>query len=254
MRARRRFGQNFLHDRGITDRIVAAINPQPDQHLVEIGPGHGAISKPLLASGANLTMLEIDRDLVAELSQQSDLQKAQIISGDALEVEFGKLGKGPFRVVGNLPYNISSPLIFHCMAQLTHIHDAHFLLQKEVVQRMAAQPGSRTYGRLSVMLQYHCGVKSLFTVPPGAFVPVPKVQSAFVRLTPHGVLPAVANSYDTFAKVVASAFAQRRKQLLNSLKSLISADQLTELGISPQIRPEQLAPQQFVSIANAVTE
>ncbi len=190
---------------------------------------------------------------MAELSAEADLEGATIVSGDALKVRFSELGDGPFRIVGNLPYNISSPLIFHCIEQLSQVRDAHFLLQREVVQRMAAGPGSKVYGRLSVMLQYHCQVRSLFTVPAGAFVPVPKVQSALVRLTPHVTPPALARNPATFAAVVSSAFAQRRKQLVNSLKELVTADQLLALGISPNNRPEQLAPDQFVAIANAVT-
>lgn len=252
MRARRRFGQNFLHDRHVIQRIVSAINPAPQQPMIEIGPGHGAISRPLIEAGVNLTLLEIDRDLVAELSAEPALLPATIVQGDALDARFADLGAGPFRVVGNLPYNISTPLLFHCMDQLEMVVDAHFLLQREVVDRMAAGPGSKVYGRLSVMLQYHCQVRSLFTVPPGAFVPVPSVQSALVQLIPHDVRPLEARRYDVFARVVAQAFSQRRKQLANSLRDLISGDQLAAIDIAPDLRPERLSPVQFVTIANAI--
>ncbi len=252
MRARRRFGQNFLHDPNVIDKIVGAIAPEADQQLLEIGPGHGAISRPIMAAGARLTVLEIDRDLVAELSSDPAFSDARIVEGDALNVRFAELGQGPYRVVGNLPYNISSPLLFHCLAQLDQMRDAHFLLQLEVVQRMAAEPGSRVYGRLSVMLQYHCRVRSLFTVAPGAFVPAPKVHSALVRLTPHDELPARARSYEVFSRIVSSAFAQRRKQLGNSLRSHLAGSELLAMGIDPTLRPEQLAPEDFVTIANAV--
>ncbi|MEM1090993.1 MAG: 16S rRNA (adenine(1518)-N(6)/adenine(1519)-N(6))-dimethyltransferase RsmA [Pseudomonadota bacterium] len=253
MRARRRFGQNFLHDPNVIDKIVGAIAPVPGEQLLEIGPGHGAISRPLMTAGAKLTVLEIDRDLVAELSSDPGFSDARIVEGDALDTRFAELGHGPYRVVGNLPYNISSPLLFHCLDQLDQLRDAHFLLQLEVVQRMAAQPGSRVYGRLSVMLQYHCQVRSLFTVAPGAFMPAPKVHSALVRLIPHAKLPAKARSYEVFSRVVSSAFAQRRKQLGNSLRSHLTAAQLSSLEIDPTLRPEQLAPADFVAIANAVT-
>ncbi|MEM9532213.1 MAG: 16S rRNA (adenine(1518)-N(6)/adenine(1519)-N(6))-dimethyltransferase RsmA [Pseudomonadota bacterium] len=254
MRARRRFGQNFLHDPGTIDRIVAAIDPRPEHTLVEIGPGHGAISRPLAASGAGLFMVEIDRDLAAELAADPGLAAAQLHVGDALAVNFAELSGAPrYRLLGNLPYNISTPLIFHALTQREHMIDAHFLLQREVVDRMAASPGSRDFGRLSVMLQYHCDVEKCFQVAPGAFRPAPKVMSALVRLKPREPTDPVGN-VDTLGRVVSAAFGQRRKQLGNALKALLSRGALTQLGVDPAARAEQLSVADFVKIADAVDE
>ncbi|HHO69611.1 MAG TPA: 16S rRNA (adenine(1518)-N(6)/adenine(1519)-N(6))-dimethyltransferase RsmA, partial [Gammaproteobacteria bacterium] len=186
-RARKRFGQNFLHDPAVIQRIVAAVAPAPGQHLVEIGPGQGAITRPLLAACGELDVVELDRDLIEPLARRlADVGTLRIHNADALRFDFcGLAGDAGLRVVGNLPYNISTPLLFHLLAQAGCIEDMHFMLQKEVVARMAAAPGGGDYGRLSVMIQYHCEVTPLFGIGPGAFRPAPKVESAFVRLVPH---------------------------------------------------------------------
>jgi 16S rRNA (adenine1518-N6/adenine1519-N6)-dimethyltransferase len=249
--ARKRFGQHFLHDPGILRRIVEAIAPQPADRLVEIGPGEGALTLPLLRAAGHLTAIELDRDLIASLAERArGLGDLNIISADVLTVDFSALaGFSPLRVVGNLPYNISTPILFHCLDYVGSIRDMHFMLQKEVVERMAAPPGSKTYGRLSVMLQLRCTVEPLFKVPPGAFRPPPKVDSAIVRLTP---LPADAlpdADADLIARLVRAAFGQRRKTLSNALRDLATAQQIDAAGIDPRARAEQLAPSAFVALA-----
>ncbi|MBB71118.1 MAG: 16S rRNA (adenine(1518)-N(6)/adenine(1519)-N(6))-dimethyltransferase [Legionellales bacterium] len=254
-RARKRFGQNFLTDAVIIDRIVAAINPKAGDKLVEIGPGHGALTKQLLPITGIMDVIELDRDLIPELQAfYTELGQLTVHQADALQFNFSQLSHEPknLRVVGNLPYNISTPLIFHLLSQKDCINDMHFMLQKEVVERLSANPGDKNYGRLSVMAQYHCQVDYLFLVPPDAFQPQPKVDSAIVRLVPYAALPCVANNERLFADVVRQAFSQRRKTLRNTLKSLISAEQLSEQGISPQQRPEQLSVEEFVRIANHI--
>ena len=253
-RARKRFGQNFLHDPGIIRRIVSAVAPKPGQRLLEIGPGQGAITASLLDSGARLDVIELDRDLVPILEGKfADRDNFHLHQGDALKFDIAALAGGtPLRVVGNLPYNISTPLIFHLLAAQGAIADMHFMLQKEVVDRLAAQPGSKTYGRLGVMAQYYCQVEGLFEVPPEAFSPRPKVRSAIVRLRPHDTLPYPAKDVATLQGIVRDSFGQRRKTLRNTLKNHISSEQLEDLGISPTARPEQLALSDFVAIANAV--
>jgi 16S rRNA (adenine1518-N6/adenine1519-N6)-dimethyltransferase len=250
-RPRKRFGQHFLHDPGILRRIVAAIAPQPGQHIVEIGPGEGAMTLPLLRAAGKLTAIELDRDLIEPLRDKARaIGELAIVNADVLTVDFGALAAGtPLRVVGNLPYNISTPILFHCLDHAGAIADMHFMLQKEVVERMAAAPGSKTYGRLSVMLQLRCAVDPLFTVPPGAFRPPPKVDSAVVRLTP---LPASALPDVPFAaidRVVRAAFGQRRKTLGNALKGVLDAERIENAGVDPRARAEQLAPAAFVALA-----
>ena len=252
-RARRRFGQNFLADRSHIANIVQAIDPQPDDRAVEIGPGLGALTGPLLERLRVLHVIEIDRDIVARLSMQFPADRLIVHQGDALEFDFGQLG-ADLRVIGNLPYNISSPLLFRAAEFSGIIRDCHFMLQREVVDRMAAEPGSKVYGRLSVMLQYRFQVEKLFNVPAGAFRPTPQVDSAFVRLVPHAVLPAPAQDERLLGDVVTKAFSQRRKTVRNALSDFATAEELSALGIDPRLRPENLSLADFVRVANAVSE
>jgi 16S rRNA (adenine1518-N6/adenine1519-N6)-dimethyltransferase len=250
-RPRRRFGQNFLVDRAYIERIVQAIDPQPDDHAVEIGPGFGALTGPLLERLSTLDVVEIDRDIAARLASQFPPDRLVVHQGDALEFDFGALGPG-LRLIGNLPYNISSPLLFRAASFGLSIRDCHFTLQREVVERMAAKLGGKNYGRLSVMLQYRFRVEKLFDVPAGAFRPAPRVNSAFVRLTPHAVLPALARDERVFAALVRKAFSQRRKTLRNALADYATTDELSALGLASQLRPENLSLEDFVRVANAV--
>ncbi len=255
-RARKRFGQNFLHDGNIIRRIVAGIRPREGETLLEIGPGQGALTGALLASGCDeLIAVELDRDLVALLQARfADEPRFHLHSGDALKLRLADLaGERRVRVVGNLPYNISTPLIFHLLAQSAGIVDMHFMLQKEVVDRLAAEPGSKAYGRLGIMTQYHCRVEPLLDVPPGAFSPQPKVQSAVVRLVPHAAPPFPAISVETLQTVVRTAFNQRRKTLRNALHGLVSTEQMQQLGIDASARPETLSLQAYVALANSIS-
>jgi 16S rRNA (adenine1518-N6/adenine1519-N6)-dimethyltransferase len=259
--AKKQLGQHFLHDAGIIENIVRAVNPQPGERLVEIGPGQGAITLPLLRRHGALTVIEFDRDLIAPLSEAArGVGELTILHRDVLDVDFGKLAidehaddvrkSRKLRLVGNLPYNISSPILFHALAFADVIADMHFMLQKEVVDRMAAAPGSKVYGRLSVMLQAYCAVTPLFTVPPGAFRPPPKVESAVVRLLPKpateiGIVDATA-----FADVVRDAFGQRRKTLRNALSKLCEAEDFVATDVRPDARAEQLAVEKFIALGN----
>lgn len=257
-KARKRFGQNFLHDQGVIGRIIRAINPQPGQHLVEIGPGLGALTEELLeACEGRLDAVELDRDLIPVLRTQffRYADSFTIHEADALKFDFASLKQDerPLRIVGNLPYNISTPLIFHLLSFNGLIQDMHFMLQKEVVDRLAAAPGDSHYGRLGIMAQYYCQVEPLFVVPPGAFSPAPKVDSAIVRLVPHTELPTPAKDVEMLQTVVRTAFGQRRKTLRNNLKTLIDAERLEQLGIDPGLRPERLTLEQFVSISDALS-
>lgn len=254
-RARKRFGQNFLRDTGVIGRIVGAIGPRPDDRLVEIGPGQGALTEPLLDAAGRLEVIELDRDLIPGLRVQFFNYPGFVIhEGDALKYDFAELrGDGaPLRVVGNLPYNISTPLIIHLLGAGSAVADMHFMLQKEVVERMAAEPGGPDWGRLSVMAQYHCQVDQLFIVPPEAFVPRPAVDSAIVRLTPHVELPHVADDPALLFELVKQAFGQRRKTLRNNLKGRVSAETLETIGIDPRRRPQTLSVEEFVRLANCV--
>ncbi len=255
-RARKRFGQNFLHDPAVINRIVAAIAPAPGQHLVEIGPGRGAITRPLLAACGELDVVELDRDLIEPLAHKlGDAGTLRIHNTDALRFDFRTLaGKGRLRVVGNLPYNISTPLLFHLLDQADVIEDMHFMLQKEVVERMAAAPGSGDYGRLSVMIQYHCEVTRLFSIGPGAFRPAPKVESAFVRLVPHVIRPVDVRRYETLENVVRMAFSQRRKTLRNTLRGLLDEPAIRAAGVDPTARAGTLTLRQFAALADQVVE
>jgi 16S rRNA (adenine1518-N6/adenine1519-N6)-dimethyltransferase len=254
-RARKRFGQNFLHDPHIIRRIVQAVNAQPDDHLVEIGPGQGAITEGLITSGAQLDVIELDRDLIPGLLASFVTRpNFKLHNADALRFDFRSLRKHsePLRIVGNLPYNISTPLIFHLLSYSELISDMHFMLQKEVVDRLAAAPDSRDYGRLSIMTQYFCQVQPLFDVPPGAFKPAPKVTSSVVRLRPFQQLPHQTIDYHLLEQVVRTAFSQRRKTLRNCLKTLCDDELLQSVGIDPQLRPENVPLPVYVSIANAL--
>ena len=252
--ARKRFGQNFLHDQQVIDRIIASIAPQPTDLLVEIGPGQAALTRPLLESGAELHLIELDRDLVENLeSQFSGQPNITIHSCDALRANLPELtGHRPFRLIGNLPYNISTPLIFHMLQWNELIVDMHFMLQKEVVDRMAAPPGSRTYGRLSVMAQYRANITPLFDVLPESFTPTPKVRSTIVRLQPLKNPPVDAGTFENLAKVVTAAFSMRRKTLRNSLRTVFSEDQIRATGIDPGQRAEQLSLSQFAALARSL--
>ena len=248
---RKRFGQHFLHDPGILARIVAAIAPKPQDRIVEIGPGEGALTFPLLRAAGSLTAIELDRDLIEPLQAKAAvIGNLMIVNADVLTVDFSALARGaPIRLVGNLPYNISTPILFHCLEHAAAIEDMYFMLQKEVVERMAAAPGSKTYGRLSVMLQLRCTVEPLLRVPPGAFRPPPKVDSAVVRLVP---LPAHALpdvDFTLVEKIVRAAFGQRRKTLSNALRDIASPAQIDAAGLDPRARAEQLAPSAYVALA-----
>ncbi len=248
---RRRFGQNFLIDHSVIDRIVAAIAPQRGDVLVEIGPGLGALTGPMLGLVDRLHVVEIDRDIVERLEHEYPRERLVVHSGDALEFDFSALGPG-LRLVGNLPYNISTPLLFHIAEQGSIIQDGHFMLQKEVVDRMVAEPGGGEYGRLSVSLQYRFAMDKLFEVPPEAFQPAPKVQSAVVRMTPHRPLPHPARDETILADMVRRAFTQRRKTLRNALSPYLSAPELGDLGIDPGARPETLDVAAWVRAADFV--
>jgi len=250
---RKRFGQNFLHDPHFVHSCLRAIGAKPDDHMVEIGPGLGALTEPLLQTIRHLHVVEIDRDLVARLRTRFPPERLTIHEGDALKFDFGSLGHD-LRIVGNLPYNISTPLLFHLSQYAAGIRDMHFMLQKEVVQRMVAEPSTPDYGRLSVMLQYRFAMDHLFDVPGGAFNPPPKVTSAFVRLIPLVPLPSPAHDEAIFATIVASAFATRRKTLRNALRSHLNTADFDALGIDPMLRAENLAVADFVRIANHVAD
>lgn len=254
-RPRRRFGQNFLRDESVVHRMNMAIGAQASEHLVEIGPGRGALTGTLLSSGCTLDVIELDRDLVPGLLASFGLNpRFTLHSADALDFDFAALAEDgrKLRVVGNLPYNISTPLIFELLAEAPRIHDMHFMLQREVVQRLAAEPGGKAWGRLGIMAQYHCRVEHLFDVPPQAFSPSPAVHSAVVRLIPWEPSPWPACDETRLGAVVRTAFGQRRKTLRNNLKALIDSNHLEALGIDPGARPETLALTQFIDIANAI--
>ena len=252
---RKRFGQNFLRDERVIDRIANAIAAHEEDHLVEIGPGRGALTEVLVTSGCRLDVIELDRDLVPGLlAAFSIYPKFRLHSQDALKFDFTSLArdKEQLRVVGNLPYNISTPLMFKLLENAALIRDMHFMLQLEVVERLAASPGSKAWGRLGIMAQYLCRVEHLFNVPPEAFYPPPKVQSAIVRLTPRQEIPWEPCDVAQLRQVVQAAFAQRRKTLRNNLKGLIDSTGLETLGVDPGARAETLELADFIRIANAI--
>jgi len=252
---KKRFGQHFLHDASILRRIVQAIAPKAGDRVVEIGPGDGALTLPLLRELGRMTVIELDRDLIPRLRAAAEgVGELEIVNTDVLGVDFGALARGaPLRVVGNLPYNISSPILFHCIEHIDAIGDMHFMLQKEVVERMAATPGGKVYGRLSVMLQLACRVEPLLDVPPAAFRPPPKVDSAVVRLTPLPAAQRPQVDADTIARVVKAAFGQRRKTLSNALRDVMPVESIDAAGVDPRARAEQLTPAQFVALARVAT-
>jgi len=254
--ARKRFGQNFLHDPGVIEQIIRAINPKPDDAIVEIGPGLGALTEEILAVNPRLQVVELDRDLSPVLRTKFfNYPEFRIHEADALKFDFSELMVDrPLRIIGNLPYNISTPLIFHLLAQADVVQDMHFMLQKEVVQRMAAVPGDNNYGRLGIMTQYFCKVQPLFEVGSGAFRPAPKVDSAIVRLVPHKTLPHPAKDLATLQAVVRTAFNARRKTLRKALGGMVSAEQLQSLGINDGLRPENLSLADYVAIADLLFE
>ena len=249
--AKKRFGQNFLTDQAIISSLIEAINPLQNQTIVEIGPGLGALTKPLLKKINHLHVVEIDRDIVSWMQNEYAKTAVTIHNVDALKFEFATLGEN-LRVVGNLPYNISTPILFHLLDNVAHVTDMHFMLQKEVVERMVAQPSTPAYGRLSVMLQYHLAMEYLITVPPEAFEPAPKVESAFVRCIPHAIKPEIANDFNLFAKVVLAAFGQRRKTIRNTLKDFLNDSDFAHLKINSQLRAENLSVKDYVLIANYI--
>jgi 16S rRNA (adenine1518-N6/adenine1519-N6)-dimethyltransferase len=248
---RKRFGQNFLVDRHYIDRIVGAVDPAPGDNIVEIGPGLGALTRPLLDRLQRLTVIEIDRDLAARLSAEFDSDRLRMHIVDALTFDFATLGRD-LRVIGNLPYNISSPMLFHLAQYEANLRDMTVMLQREVVQRMAAAPATPDYGRLSVMLQTRFRIERLLIVPPGAFRPTPLVDSAIARLTPLGAARPKIDDEALFARVVAAAFGQRRKTLRNALKLLATEVELEREGIAPGARGETLSVAEFVRLANAL--
>ncbi len=250
-RARKRFGQNFLVDTHYIDRIIDAVAPRPGDNLVEIGPGLGALTHRLIERATRIAAIEIDRDLAARLRETWGPTRLALHEGDALAFDYAVLGEN-LRVVGNLPYNISSPLLFHLASFDSLLRDIHVMLQREVVARMAAAPGTSDYGRLSVMLQAKFAVARLFIIPPGAFQPAPKVDSAFVRLVPLGAARPAITDERLFSRVVGAAFGQRRKTLRNALVTLCDADAMQSAGIDPAARGETLAVADFVRLANAL--
>ncbi len=254
-KARKRFGQNFLHDEHWIRRIAQAVDARPGQSIIEIGPGQAALTRELIAGAGSIRAVEIDRDLAAWLRTQFPNGELTLVQADALTLDWTELAAGsPIRVVGNLPYNISSPLLFHLMQAADVITDQHFMLQREVVDRMVAQPGSKTYGRLSVMLQWRYRMTKLFDVPPGAFTPAPKVVSSVVRMTPKKSEDVLAVDFPLFSSIVANAFGQRRKTLRNALSLLLTQEDIESTGVNPGARAETLSLVEFVSLARKAAE
>jgi len=252
-KAKKKFGQNFLVDEQIIADIISAIRPEPSDHMVEIGPGLGALTRPLLKQLDNLHVVEIDRDIIARLENDYPKDKLVIHAGDALEFDFATLPV-PLRIVGNLPYNISSPLLFHFAAYAGRIKDMHFMLQNEVVERMVAEPSTPEYGRLSIMLQYRFFMEKLLDVPPESFRPAPKVDSAIVRMIPLPASEIAVRDEKLFAAIVGAAFGQRRKTLRNTLRSHLSEADFERLGIDAQLRAENLGVAEFARMANYLNE
>lgn len=252
---RKRFGQNFLVDDRVVYAIVSAISPRNDEHLVEIGPGQGALTLRLLRECAQLDVIELDRDLVSLLQTKfAHEEKLHIHSGDAMKFDYASLAEaGPLRVIGNLPYNISTPLLFHLFEYSYVIKDMHFMLQKEVVDRLCAQAGDKDYGRLGVMASYYCSMESLLNVYPESFNPRPKIISSVVRLVPHRQKP-IALPHEVLNRVVTAAFSQRRKTLRNSLSTLLTADDIASVGIEPGERAERLSLPDFAKLGELLLE
>ncbi len=252
---RRRFSQNFLRDEHVITALVSVINAHPDQHLVEIGPGRGALTRALIRVCRRLDVIEIDRDLVALLGQSfAGYDKLHVHQADALKFDFRVLVQGEkLRIIGNLPYNISTPLLFHLFEQTDGIDDMHFMLQKEVVDRLSATPGGKDYGRLSIMTQCHCRVDKLFDVYPESFYPQPQVISSVVRLIPHAIKPVAPEQLNSLSRIVSDAFSQRRKTLRNSLGNLFTASEIARLGIDAKARAEMLSLEDYVTLSQYLT-
>ena len=253
--ARKRFGQHFLHDPQVIARIMAALQARPGEAMVEIGPGRGALTRALLPAIKQLDAVELDRDLIPLLQgEMAALGELHIHQGDALKFDFCTLVRDEHkvRVVGNLPYNISTPLLFHLIDQAACIRDMHFMVQKEVALRLAAGPGGRDYGRLGIMVQYRCMVEILFDVGAGAFSPPPKVTSSFIRLIPRAVPAAKVNSEVNFKQLVNQAFSRRRKTLRNALKGLLTQEQIIAQGVDASVRPETLPLEAFARLSNVM--
>ncbi|MGH7057716.1 MAG: 16S rRNA (adenine(1518)-N(6)/adenine(1519)-N(6))-dimethyltransferase RsmA [Acetobacteraceae bacterium] len=254
MKANKRLGQHFLHDPAIIARIVAAVSPQPGERIVEIGPGRGALTRPLAQSGATLTVIELDRDLAAALAGDPELSGIEIIRADALDVDYATLADdAKLRVVGNLPYNISSPLLFRFLEAAGHISDMTLMLQREVVERMVAVPDTRAYGRLTVMLAARCRVERLFTVGAGAFAPAPKVESAVTRLVPHAVPSFDPGDWTLFERLVRAGFTARRKTLRNALHGLADEATLCTAGLDPGARPGTVSPAGYANLSRLLS-
>ncbi len=254
-KARKRFGQNFLKDEYWIGRIAQAVDAEPGQAVVEIGPGQAALTRELIAGAKHVRAVEIDRDLAGWLRTQFTEEQLTLIEADALTLDWRKVaGSERLRVVGNLPYNISSPLLFHLMEAADVVIDQHFMLQREVVDRMTAEPGTKTYGRLSVMLQWRYKMHKLFDVPPGAFTPAPKVVSSVVRMIPRKPEDVPQVDFTLFSSVVANAFAQRRKTLRNALSVLMTEEDIRAAGVNPQERAEKLPLEAFVSLTRKAAE
>lgn len=247
--AKKKFGQNFLKDAAIIHSIIQSINPLPNDLLIEIGPGLGALTKPLLEKTNRLLAIELDRDIVGWIENEYSKKNITVFNEDVLNFNFNQFDQ-KIRIVGNLPYNISTPILFKCIDNILNIKDLHFMLQKEVVDRMIAIPSSPEYGRLSVMLQYYFAMEHLVDVPKESFEPEPKVESSFVRLIPYEQYPFIANNIEQFARIVKEAFSQRRKTIRNTLKSFISENDFEKIGINPQLRAENLSVSDFVKISN----
>ncbi|SMF29031.1 16S rRNA (adenine(1518)-N(6)/adenine(1519)-N(6))-dimethyltransferase RsmA [Pseudogulbenkiania subflava] len=249
---RKRFGQNFLQDASVIESIVHAVNPQPGDIVVEIGPGLGALTRPLLARLPHLHVVEIDRDIISRLKSEFPPERLTIHEGDALAFDFSTIGTR-FKLIGNLPYNISTPLLFHLASYGDRVVDMHFMLQKEVIERMVAEPSTADYGRLTVMLQYRFEMEQILHVPPGAFWPPPKVESAVVRMIPAPGRCGVATDEAELEALVTLAFSQRRKTLRNNLKGVLDEADFAALGIDSGLRPENLTVEQYVAMANLLS-
>jgi 16S rRNA (adenine1518-N6/adenine1519-N6)-dimethyltransferase len=247
--AKRKFGQNFLKDATVIHAIIKSINPLPNDLLIEIGPGLGALTKPLLEKTNRLLAIELDRDILGWMANEYSKKNIAVFNEDILNFNFNQFDQ-KIRIVGNLPYNISTPILFKCIDNILNIKDLHFMLQKEVVDRMIAIPSSSAYGRLSVMLQYYFAMEHLLDVPKESFEPEPKVESSFVRLIPYEQYPFIANNIEQFARIVKEAFSQRRKTIRNTLKSFLSENDFEKIGINPQLRAENLSVSDFVKITN----
>lgn len=253
-RPRKRFGQHFLHDQSVIRRVVDAINPEPGIPIVEIGPGRGALTVPLLQRVGMLDVIEIDRDLAALLAEQCrGLGKLHIHSVDALEFDYCRLHGEKIKIAGNLPYNISTPLLFHLLNQIHCIHEMTFMMQMEIVDRICAEPGGGDYGRLSVMVQSRCRCERIMTIGPGAFTPAPKVKSSLVRLTPRPLFEMKIQDTRLFSSIVQQAFSQRRKTLRNSLREFLGSPDFERLGLEPSARAETLSVEDFIGISNYLT-